>query len=223
MNGHAAAVDAEKHRITKPVAAVYTPMKASGFELDSDKIPAYAQRLAKINVTGVLSAGTNGESLSLSVAERKLIAEAWARAGPPCGVSVYVHVGAESVADAMEMARHAASTPGVSGIVCMTPVFFKPTLVTLHDFLAAVAAAAPELPFWYYHFPDTTGVLTGKAHKLAEMVEESGRIPNFMGIKFTDYNLMDLQLCMQVGGPRKYNMLYGRDEELLPALQLGAD
>jgi N-acetylneuraminate lyase len=44
----------------------------------------------------------------------------------------------------------------------MTPVYFKPTVDTLVDFLAAVAGAAPSLPFWFYHFPDDTGVLPGK-------------------------------------------------------------
>ena len=43
-----------------------------------------------------------------------------------------------------------------------------------------------------------------------------------MGIKFTDYNLMDFQTCTQVGNG-KYNMLYGRDEQLFAALELGAD
>jgi len=43
-----------------------------------------------------------------------------------------------------------------------------------------------------------------------------------MGIKFTDYNLMDFSLCKQVAGGR-YNMLYGRDEQALPALLLGAE
>merc|ERR1711988_1184638 len=116
-----------------------------------------------------------------------------------------------------------AQTKGISGILAMTPVYFKPSVETLHDFLATVAAAAPEMPFWFYHFPDDTGVLPGQAHKFLEMADKSGKIPNLMGIKFTDYNLMDFQVCTQVGHPGKYNMLYGRDEQLFAALQLGAD
>merc|ERR1719218_137965 len=42
-----------------------------------------------------------------------------------------------------------------------------------------------------------------------------------MGIKFTDYNLMDFQVCTQISNG-KYNMLFGRDEMLLAALELGA-
>lgn len=204
------------------VAAVFTPMKPGGLELDLSPIEAYASHLARANVTSVLPAGTNGESLSLSVAERKALAEAWAKAGPAKGIKVYMHIGCESIVDVIELAKHAASTPGISGVVAMTPVYFKPSLQSLHDFLATVAAAAPQLPIWYYHMPDLTGVIPGDAHQLLELAEQTGKIPNLMGIKFTDYNLNDFSLCTQVAGG-KYNMLYGRDEQGMAALMLGAD
>jgi len=214
--------DLQKHKITDVMAAVYTPMKKGGLELDLDIIPAYVEYIAKRNITNIMPAGSNGESLSLNVAERKALAEAWAKAAPSRGLRVYMHIGSESLVDSIELAKHAASTEGISGILAMTPVYFKPTVETLHDFLAVVAAAAPEMPFWFYHFPDDTGVLPGQAHKFLELADKSGKIPNLMGIKFTDYNLMDFQTCTQVGNG-KYNMLYGRDEQLFAALELGAD
>merc|ERR1719401_1241545 len=100
--------------------------------------------------------------------------------------------------DSIELAGHAARTPGVSGILSMTPVYFKPTLETLHDFLAEVASNAPELPFWFYHFPDLTGVLPGKVHTLLELNEKTGKIPNLAGVKYTDYNLLDFRLAKNV-------------------------
>lgn len=214
--------DRNLHKITDVMAAVYTPMKAGGMELDLDIIPAYAKYIAERNITNIMPAGSNGESLSLSVPERKALAEAWGKVVAANGLRLYMHIGSESLVDSVELAKHAAVTKGVSGILAMTPVYFKPTVGTLHDFLAAVAGAAPEMPFWFYHFPDDTGVLPGQAHKFLEMADASGKIPNLMGIKFTDYNLMDFQVCTQVGNG-KYNMLYGRDEQLYAALELGAD
>lgn len=205
------------------MVAVYTPMKAGGLELDLDIIPAYVDFIAKRNITNIMPAGSNGESLSLSLAERKALAEAWATAAPKRGLHLYMHIGSESLVDSIELAKHAAATDGVSGILAMTPVYFKPTVQTLHDFLASVAHAAPQMPFWFYHFPDDTGVLPGQAHKFLEMADRSGKMPNLMGIKYTDYNLMDFQRCTQVGHPMKYNMLYGRDEQAFAALELGAD
>jgi N-acetylneuraminate lyase len=216
----APAFDMAPHRITGMMIAVYTPMK--GLELDLDRIPAYAAFLADKNITNVMPAGSNGESLSLSVPERKALAEAWAKAAPPLGLRVYMHIGSESLVESIDLAKHAASTAGISGILAMTPVYFKPTTETLVDFLAAVANAAPSLPFWFYHFPDDTGVMPGGAHKFLELADSSRKIPTLMGIKYTDYNLMDFALCTQVGGG-KYNMLYGRDEQAIAALMLGAE
>ena len=176
-------------------------------------------------ITNVMSAGSNGESNSLTVDERKLLAEAWAAAAKMRQrLSVYVHVGTEALADSKALAAHAGSLDGVSGIVAMTPVYFKPTAPALLAYLAEMAAAAPASPFWFYHFPDHTGVLPGAAHEFLELADSTGLIPTLMGIKFTDYNMLDFQLCRQVGAaPGKYNMLYGRDEMALVALLLGAD
>jgi len=207
--------------IKEMVAAVFTPMTAEK-SLDLKRVPLYAEMLASKNVTSVLPAGTTGESLSLSVAERKQLAEAWAAAARTHQTKVYMHIGAESLVDTLELAVHAAATPGVVGIVCQTPVFFKPSVETLHDYLVAVGRAAPEMPLWYYHFPDKSGVLNGQAHLLLQMIHERQEIPNFAGIKFTDVNLMDFQLCKMVGGGI-YNMLFGRDEQYLAAAVLGAD
>lgn len=219
----AVAFDINVHRINSLMAAVYTPMKNGGLELDLDIIPKYAEYVAKRNITNIMPCGSNGESLSLSLSERKALAEAWAKVAPSHGLHLYMHIGSESLVDSIELAKHAAGTKGVSGILAMTPVYFKPTVQTLHDFLAAVAGAAPEMPFWFYHFPDDTGVLPGQAHAFLELAEKTGKIPNLMGIKFTDYNLMDFQVCTQVGHPGKYNMLYGRDEQAFAAMELGAD
>lgn len=220
-HGFAHAFDIGAHKITDAMAAVYTPMKRGGFELDLSIIPTYAAFLAKRNITNVLPAGSNGESLSLSVVERKALAKAWGVAAVQHGLRIYMHVGSESLVDSIDLAKHASSTPGIMGIMAMTPVYFKPSVEGLHDFLSELASAVPSMPLWFYHFPDDTGVLPGQAHKVLELAERTGSIPNLVGIKFTDYNLMDFQLCIQVG-TGKYNMLYGRDEQLFAALEMGA-
>jgi N-acetylneuraminate lyase len=215
----AGAFDLDAHRITSTMAAVYTPMTSTG-DVDLGRIPQYAAHLAARNITNVMPAGTNGESLSLTVDERKQLAEAWGKAGIAHGVKVYMHIGAECLRDARTLAAHAATTAGVSGILAMSPVYFKPSAETLFEFLAEIAEAAPELPFWYYHFPHQAGVLQGSAYKLLELAERSGRMPNLAGIKFTDYDLIDFRLCAQASGG-KYNMLFGRDEMLLEVLPIG--
>ncbi|KAH8092943.1 hypothetical protein JL720_5113 [Aureococcus anophagefferens] len=185
------------------IIARYTPMAADGMSLDLGKVPAYAEFVAARNISNVMPAGSNGESLSLTVAEREALLEAWVAAAAPLKLNVYMHIGSESIVDSIELARHAGTVKGCRGIVSMTPVYFKPTVDSLIEFLAPVAAAAPELPFW-------------SARRRFFRVR-----PGTRRRARQDYNLMDFQRCVAVGGG-KYNMLYGRDEMALSALAMGA-
>jgi N-acetylneuraminate lyase len=48
-----------------------------------------------------------------------------------------------------------------------------------------------------------------------------GKIPNFAGVKYTHEDFMDFLSCLHFQNG-KYDMLWGRDENMLPALSLGA-
>lgn len=93
----------------------------------------------------------------------------------------------------------------------MSSVYFKPkTIENLADAMAVVASGAPELPFWYYHFPANTNV-DFNMFQFIEHVDQSNKIPNMMGIKFTNEILMDFNAAGHYKN-KKYNMLFGRDE-----------
>jgi N-acetylneuraminate lyase len=68
----------------------------------------------------VFSAGSTGESVDLTVAERKAMAAAWVQAAKQYGQRVIVHVGADSVVDARDMAAHAQSV-GADAVAAMPP------------------------------------------------------------------------------------------------------
>src|SRR5690606_4117262 len=99
------------------------------------------------------------------------------------------------------------------------PTFFKPSLRELADFLAEIAGAAPELPFYYYHMPSMTGAGFGMIDFLREA---EGRIPNLAGIKFTHAESLAFGLCADYAGVN-YDMVFGRDEILLCGAALGAE
>merc|ERR1711904_6596 len=102
----------------------------------------------------------------------------------------------------------------------MPPVYFKPIDIDdLVDIVSYVAAGAPDLPIWYYHFPAKTGV-NFNMFEFIEAADKSGKIPNLMGVKFTNEILMDF---VAVGNfkNKKYQMLMGRDEERTGALASG--
>jgi N-acetylneuraminate lyase len=84
--------------------------------------------------------------------------------------------------------------------------------------MAEIASAAPGLPFYYYHIPHLTGV----GMDMIEFLQLAGNvIPNLAGIKYTAATIQEYQSCLNFEGGR-YDILYGLDELLLPALAVGA-
>jgi len=196
------------------IAAPFTPLDAQGC-IRPDAVPAYAEFLRRNGVSGVFVNGTTGEGLSLTLEERKALASAWVSAAS--GLKIVIHVGATCVDDAQLMARHAQEI-GADAVAALPPFFFKPaTPRELASALRPIAAAAPALPFYYYHIPSMTGVSIA----VHEFLEAAADIPNLAGAKFTYENLMDFQLCLAAQGGR-FDILFGRDEILLAGLALGA-
>jgi N-acetylneuraminate lyase len=74
------------------------------------------------------------------------------------------------------------------------------------------------MPFYYYHIP----VLTGVGFAMYDLLKAiDDRIPNFAGVKYTHEDFMDFLSCMHYKSGQ-YDMLWGRDENMLPALALGS-
>lgn len=198
------------------IAAPFTPFRADG-SLHLDVIDDYARWLHSNGVVGAFVCGTTGESASLTVTERKQVAERWVAAAP-AGLRVIVHVGHTVLAESRDLAAHAASI-GAGGMACMAPFFFKPTqLPNLAEWCVQVAAGAPKLPFYYYHIPSMSGVTLPVADLLEAVAP---RIPNLAGVKFTFEDLKDFERCLRLSDGR-FDMLFGRDEIFLTAMKLGA-
>ncbi len=203
--------------LTGLIAAVHSPMRADG-SLHLDMVEQQAACLIGNGVSGAFVCGSTGEGASLSVRERLALAERW-KAVAGGKLPILIHAGHDCLGDAREIAAHAESVVGARAIAAVAPAYFPPSrLADLIAYCAAVAAAAPRTPFYYYHFPMRTGL----SFKAIDIVMAAAReIPTFAGIKFTHEDLMDFRLCLECDGGR-YNMLFGRDEILLSALALGA-
>src|SRR5690606_838197 len=81
-----------------------------------------------------------------------------------------------------------------------------------------VARVCPGTPFYYYHIP----VLTGVNFPMIDLLKAvDGECPNFAGIKYTQEDFMDFLSCLHFRNG-KYDMLWGRDENMLSALVLGS-
>jgi N-acetylneuraminate lyase len=203
-------------RLTGLVAAPFTAMHADG-SLNPAMVERQVKALAENRVNGAFICGTTGEGMSLTTDERLQVAEKWVAVAPR-ELRVIVHVGHHAVAESRTLAAHAERIKAYA-IATLGPTFFPVANVdALVDFCAPIAAAAPSLPFYYYHFPGMTGVDLPMFDFLRVA---SRRIPNLAGIKFTHENLMDYSRCLDFEEGR-FNILFGRDEILLAALALGA-
>ena len=179
-----------------------------------------AARLSEWGVPNVMLGGTTGESVSMSLNERLGEVHVWVPIAKKYNLNVYVHVGMDSQFEARELAHVCGKIDGVKGILSMGPTYFKPsTAEDLVDTISVIASGAPHLPFWYYHFPAMTDIPVNMYDFIRE-ADETQKIPNLMGIKFTNELLMDFN---QIGNfkNKKYNMLMGRDEIFTSALTTG--
>lgn len=203
-------------RLEGMIAATFTPFDAEG-KVNYAMIGAYADWIAGTAIQGVFVCGTTGESLSLTIEERKAILEQWI-SSVKGRFKVIAHVGCNSQLDAIELAAHAEKA-GADSIGAMAPSFFKPDSVAdLVGFFAPIAAAASSLPFYYYNMPSMTGVSLSVPQFLHEGVKA---MPNLVGVKFTHNNLMEMGECLTLDNGA-FEVLHGYDEILIAGLSLGA-
>lgn len=203
-------------KLTGLIAATYTPFHADG-SLALSQVGPMVEYLLNSGVQGLYVCGSTGEGMSLTTAERQEVAAAYMNAADG-RVPVLVQVGHNSLEDAKALAAHAQEI-GVAAISATCPSYFKiDSAATLAASMAQIAAAAPELPFYYYHIPS----LTGSSIDIAQFMQLAGdHIPNLVGLKYTDTKLFEFQECQAIDGGR-YDIVWGADEMLLGALASGA-
>jgi N-acetylneuraminate lyase len=203
------------HFSTGLLSAPFTPFKDDG-SIDVERISQQIE-LANRTLDGAFVCGTTGEGVSLTLKERKLVAQQWLekRGGQ---LRVIVHVGNSCIEDARSLAEHAESH-GANAVAAMAPAAFRAeTPADLVRYCALIAAAAPNTPFYYYHMPSLNGLKLDMVKTLRLLSET---IPTFRGIKYTHEDLIEFALCLDEFGER-YDLVFGRDELLLPALLIGA-
>ncbi|XP_012225267.1 N-acetylneuraminate lyase-like [Linepithema humile] len=200
------------------IVPVLTPFNNDGY-LNLDIISKYAKYLAKKGINGILVNGTSGEGMSMSVVERKLIAEAWAKAVKKTRQHLMIQVGGTSLPDVIELAKHAENLH-VDSILCLPELYFKPTTSQqLIEYLEIIGKAAPKTPLLYYHIP----MLTNVNIHMGQFLESIGdKIPSFVGIKFTSANLEEGAQALHADN-KKYVIFLGNDQIVNAAYALGID
>lgn len=202
-------------KINGYVAAPFTPLLENG-DLNLELIPEYAELLIRSGLNGVFVCGSTGEGALLTREERMLVAQKWVKV---CGdrLKVIVHTGGTNVSDQCVIASHAEEI-GAWGFSAMAPAFLPPKRTEeFVTYCRIIAAAAPNLPFYYYHIPP----LNGFNLSVEEFLNAAdGVIPNLAGVKYTNLNMFEFEQCRYIANG-KFEMLWGFDEMFLDGLVFG--
>jgi len=162
------------------LAASVTPLRDHGSALDDDAFGPLTDFFVGAGLDGILALGTAGEGILLGVEERRRVADLFLQASDR-RLQVAVHCGAQTTADTVTLAAHAAEV-GADAVVVIGPPYFKLDQKAQYShFLAAASACAP-LPFYVYEFAATTGYAIARA--VLERLRDDA--PNVVGLKVSD-------------------------------------
>jgi len=161
------------------IAAALTPLIGGGFEVDEDAFEPYVGFLAANGVDGLLALGTTGEGVLFDVDERQRVAELFLACRGQ--LQVAVHCGAQSTADTVLLAAHAAEA-GADAVAVIAPPYYAFDADELLAHFSEAAQACDPLPFYVYEF----AARSGYAVPLPVIAELRGQAPNFIGLKVSD-------------------------------------
>ncbi|WP_024301558.1 4-hydroxy-tetrahydrodipicolinate synthase [Pseudogulbenkiania sp. MAI-1] len=160
--------------LTGSLVALVTPMLEDG-QVDFESLKRLVDFHIDNGTDGIVAVGTTGESATLGVEEHIAVVEAVVKHAAK-RVAVVAGTGANSTAEAIELAEHARQV-GVDMTLSVVPYYNKPTQEGMYQHFRAIAEAV-DIPVILYNVPGRT---------VADMNNDTAlrlaQIPNIVGIK----------------------------------------
>src|SRR6056297_895316 len=128
--------------------ALVTPFRDG--KLDLDTLKSLVEWHIEEGSSGIVPVGTTGESPTLTHAEHETVVEEVVKAAAG-RVPVIAGAGSNNTAEAIRLAKHAASV-GADAALVVTPYYNKPTQAGLIAHFKAVHDAA-DIPIIIYNIP----------------------------------------------------------------------
>jgi dihydrodipicolinate synthase/N-acetylneuraminate lyase len=162
------------------LAASITPLRDTGAAVDEDAFEPLVDFYVRSGLDGVMALGTSGEGILLRTEERRRVADLFLQASDG-RLQVAVHCGAQTTADTVALAIHAAEV-GADAVVVIGPPYFKLDEQAQYGHFFAAASACAPLPFYVYEFAATSGYPVAP-DVLLRLREDA---PNVVGLKVSD-------------------------------------
>ncbi|KAI8713482.1 hypothetical protein NCS52_01292900 [Fusarium sp. LHS14.1] len=190
-------------------------------EIDWDLQKKHIEFLVNSGLDGIVIAGTNGEAVTLTAAEKSQLVrttrEIATLAGRP---NITITLGTSSqctreVINETQLAKDA----GADFVLVLTPSYFHFAMTqdAIVDFFEELADASP-VPVVIYNFP---GVVAGLDVN-SEMLERLGQHPNIVGVKLTCGGIAKVARVAAQYKPEEFTALAGQSDWLVPAMAVGA-
>jgi len=181
-------------------APVPTPFDEQG-AIDLAALGRHLGWLQERGLEGALVLGSNGEFPSLTLRERRSVAEAAARSG----LRLILNVGSCSLPEVLELV-HIGGELGYGALLCPPPFYLKAPPTGVASFLLEVLDAA-RLPVLLYNIPQRTGISLDD--RLLDLLDGH---PNLAGVKDSSGDPAELQRLSRRFATRSY--LVGSDRLL---------
>jgi dihydrodipicolinate synthase/N-acetylneuraminate lyase len=194
------------------LAAAVTPLRDEGEALDEGAFAPYVEYLAAGGLDGILALGTTGEGILLRLEERQRAAGLFVGGGGD-GFQVAVHCGAQTTADTVALATHAAEI-GADAVAVIGPPYYALDEEAIVAHFAAAAEACAPLPFYLYEFRARAGYSLPPA--AIERLREAA--PNLAGLKVSNQPFADVEPYLIEG----LDVFVGAESLVLRGLQSGA-
>lgn len=193
------------------VTAMITPMRDDG-AVDYAEARRLAAWLGEHGSTGLVLAGTTGESPTLTDAEKlKLFSEIVSVVGGR--MKVIANTGSNDTRHSIELSKKAQAC-GVDALLLVGPYYNKPPQAGLIDHFTAIADAV-DIPIVIYNIPSRTAV-----NILPETIATLSDHPRISGVKESSGDLMQIaELIAKV--PKDFDVYSGDDHLTLPIMAIG--
>jgi dihydrodipicolinate synthase/N-acetylneuraminate lyase len=194
------------------LAAAVTPLRDRGEALDEDAFAPYVEYLAAGGVDGIFVLGTTGEGILLAADERRRAGALFVEAAGE-GLDVALHCGAQTTAETVALAAHAAEV-GADAVSVIGPPYYALDEEALVSHFSAAAEACAPLPFYVYEFRARAGYSIPPAaiNRLRELA------PNLAGLKVSNQPFEDVEPYLVEG----LDVFVGAESLVVRGLESGA-
>ncbi|TMB57054.1 MAG: dihydrodipicolinate synthase family protein [Chloroflexi bacterium] len=192
------------------IVAAATPLTGGGEGLDEGAIWPMVSFLVERGADGIFACGTTGEGILLSGEERRRAAVIFRAA---LHGDLIVHCGAQTTAETVALAAHAAEI-GADAVAVIPPPYFPLDVPALSAHLLAAAAACGPLPFYIYCFTARSGYPV--PIEVIELVRQGAS--NLAGLKVSESPFERVAPYLELGLP----VFVGSEPLIPPAMARGA-